>query len=150
MQQVKKSVKKLITQYQTRDPFMISDLQNILILNKKMPSQINGMAGLVLGQAFIVLNEGLSNIKRRFVCAHELGHHQLHPSESYRFLDENTFNIREKEEREANEFATYLLLEAHMVSEGYPLNIVAMKTGIPLKVLVDLDISSKEGGVVKT
>ena len=59
----------------------------------------------------IVLNRNLSSHKRRFTCAHELGHALLHPDEKTPKLSRLSLTSKLKIEREANEFATNLLID---------------------------------------
>lgn len=138
MRFVLKKVKHLINKYQTHDPYNIADHQNIRVLEKQLPDNIHGMAVKALRKKYIILNHDVPENSKSFICAHELGHHNLHPSESYRFLDENTFGLLEKDEREANEFAAYLLLNYDLILKQDSFNSMIAKTGIPGEIIKTL------------
>lgn len=70
-----------------------------------LPENIRGMAIKALRQRYIVLNEFMPFHEQRGVCAHELGHHNLHPGHSYQFIEEHSLFLPGRYEREANEFA---------------------------------------------
>lgn len=59
----------------------------------------------------IVLNRNLRSHKRRFTCTHELRHVLLRPDEKTPKLPTLSLTSKLKIEREANEFATHLLID---------------------------------------
>lgn len=95
------------------------------------------------GCRYIVINEGLDDITRAVVCAHELGHDMLHRELSAGGIRENTLLLSSnKTEREANLFAAAVLIpdeeiieEAEFCSDvaalakclGFPTEIVRYK-----------------------
>ena len=59
----------------------------------------------------IFINSVLSEVQRRFVLAHEIGHAVLHPKSSYFFINENNYVSKIKSEYEANIFAAEFLID---------------------------------------
>jgi Zn-dependent peptidase ImmA (M78 family) len=64
---------------------------------------------------FIVINEGISEPLQKIVCAHELGHDQLHRhlSKNQTLQEFAIYDMKSKPEYEANIFAAELLLPEH-------------------------------------
>lgn len=106
---IKLRVKNLIERCGTRNLFRICEKLNIEIVFIDL-GNVKGFYNSVLGNKFIVLNEKLNELSIKIVLAHELGHALLHSDRTTRFLLDYTKIIRtSKQEREANEFASYLL-----------------------------------------
>lgn len=103
---INKIIKKLVRQYDTQDPFKIAKEKGIVVLEVPL-GEINGFYHRANNIRIIYLNEALSDSKKRFTCAHELGHAILHPSLPSLSLSVTSYMIQR--ESEANEFATKLL-----------------------------------------
>jgi len=71
----------------------------------------------------IGVNSAHSTVRQRFTIAHELGHFELHPGKPtildhvvrVNFRDKNSNSASDKQEKEANRFAAYLLMPTEMV-----------------------------------
>ena len=91
--------------------------------------------------SYIFINNNLDETSQKFVCAHELGHSQLHPRVNTPFLRGNTFFSIDKIEIEANRFAVELLFPDEVLYEYENSNLsiyeVAAAYGVPDEV-VDL------------
>lgn len=92
------------------------------------------------GGRYIVINEGLDDRMKAVVCAHELGHDQLHRELSDGKIREKTlFLENSKTEREANLFAASLLIsDSEILSElenENSLEVLAAKLGFPREIV---------------
>ena len=100
----------LAERFCTRDPFEIADALGIILRRKNLGS-LQGLYFLAEDQPYILINERLCAEKQRMICAHELGHDQLHRSLCDAVFSEHTlFDRSGKPEIEANLFAADLLL----------------------------------------
>lgn len=112
MNKVMRSVKELISEYETAEPKDICEKMGIIILKTDLPNSVNGFTVKMKGITFIVLNDKLDRYALRFTMAHELGHIVLHEGMNSIDLSCNTSFYMSKYEREADCFAAYLLLNA--------------------------------------
>ncbi len=103
-------IQQLVKRYHTNCPFELAERLGIRISFESLGTETRGIYYPVLRRRFIVIDNSISAEWQRFVCAHELGHDRLHRGLAYYFIEKNSlFNVG-KLEREANEFATKLLL----------------------------------------
>ncbi len=72
-------VQKLINTYGTLDPFKLSEIQKIEVIHEYLGKFTWGYYSHINRISFIHIHESLSEAETRFTCAHELGHHYLHP-----------------------------------------------------------------------
>ena len=115
---IKTKVLRLCRRYHTRDPFVLAEQLNILVLKEPLGS-INGYYNQCYRQKFIHINEDLPPHRQKFTCAHELGHAVLHPKANTPFLRSNTLFCVSRLEKEANCFAAELLCPDEFLAE-YP------------------------------
>ncbi|MEH7342712.1 ImmA/IrrE family metallo-endopeptidase [Bacillus sp. JJ1532] len=107
---IKHIVNKITKQYQTNDPFELAALRNIHVIPWNLHPEIKGFYKYDKKNKYIVINNNLEESEQRFVCAHELGHSQLHPRVNTPFLRKSTLLSNDRIEREANRFAVELLM----------------------------------------
>lgn len=109
MRNIKEKVNNLIKEYNTTDVYELCNALNVIIKYDPLGSTkgyfLNTLEGF-----FIVLNCNLDEWERKVVLAHELGHFILHKENNICFLKNYTYNITNKSENEANEFASHLLI----------------------------------------
>ena len=103
----------LIEKFGTRDPFEIAERLGyyVKLINTKKQK---GFCKILLSNYFIFINANMSPQMQRMTCAHELGHLLLHRDalRSQIFLAEmELFNITDRRELEANQFAASLLID---------------------------------------
>ena len=116
IQDIVKTVKKLVRKYKTHDPYELAKCLNIIIL--KLPlGTLNGYYTKAYRQKFIVLNNDLSDEQERFTLSHEIGHAVLHPSTSTPFFKSTYLSVN-KLEIEANRFALELLIPDEMILQN--------------------------------
>ena len=107
-----KKSQALIERYGTRDPFEIADRLGYYVRLMNTRKQ-KGFCKILLGNCFIFINVNLSPQMKRMTCAHELGHLLLHKDTLKKevFLAEmELFDITDRRELEANQFAASLLI----------------------------------------
>lgn len=107
---IKDIVKKLTNKHKTNDPFVIAGSKNIQVLPWNLHPEIKGFYKYDKRNKYIFINNRLKDEEQKFVCAHELGHAQLHPRVNTPFLRSNTLLSVDRIEIEANRFAVELLM----------------------------------------
>lgn len=135
---IENTVKNLIKEHKTRDPFELARCLKIKILEEPLGKNIKGFYQLCPKNKVIHINENLSYEEKCFICAHELGHAILHAELNILFLERNTFCVKNKYETEANKFAAELMISNDIIKE-YPsyfnLEQIAMSEGLPIELL---------------
>lgn len=91
--------------FSTNDPFVIAESEHIEIIEKNMAGRLKE---LYFGD-YIILNAKLPLFKKRHYLAHALGHHFLHTGNRF-FFAKMRYLQNSKEEKQAEEFAAYLLM----------------------------------------
>ena len=123
----------LVHQYGTHDPFELTEYVGAEVYFADL-GELKGMYTDIQNHRFLVINNQLDEDTARIVCAHELGHDQLHRSlVSSAFLSEtDLFNPADRTEYEANQFAAELLLPddtvIQMAQEGMTIDEIAANT----------------------
>lgn len=135
----------LVKRCGTRDPFRIAKELGITVLDDcDNFGPLKGMYRIIKRNRFIFLNKDLSPEMKRIVCAHELGHDQLHRhlATSSGLQEFSLYDMRTKPEYEANIVAAEILLDTNEVLEyiynyGYTSEQIAraMNTDINLVAL---------------
>ena len=135
----------LVRTHETRDPFQLARELGVRIRYVDDFTKLKGMYRVIRGCRFIFLNSGLDERTLRIVCAHELGHDQLHRPLALAgaFQEFMLYDMSTRPEYEANVFATEVLLDSDDVLrlsfDGYDIeqiaramnsdiNLVALKT----------------------
>jgi len=125
------AVSKLVRKNKTNCPFTIARNLSITIYFEDLGNGTRGFYYRKLRRRFICIHKDLSDEWKRFVCAHELGHDRMHKGISRFFVDEHSFFLPGKLERQANEFAVTLLLSENKIEAGEPLHNLFLRSGIP-------------------
>ena len=109
----------LTSRFGTRDPFRIADELGINILYTDALKRLKGMYRVIKRNRFIILNNNNSEQLSRIVCAHELGHDQLHReyAKSQALQEFALYDMSTRREYEANVFAACLLLDDREILE---------------------------------
>lgn len=140
---IKEIVEDLIKKHGTNCPFQLAKILKIGILYEDLGSKL-GYYSKDYRFKFIHINQGLSNHKQLYVCAHELAHAIMHPEVNTPFLSQFTLFSISKIERQANTFAVELLMPDSLLQEYSEISLynVAARLGIPDK-LADLKEKKK-------
>lgn len=142
----------LISKYETRNPFEIAKALGVHILWTDEFTKLKGMYMIMKRNRFIVLNSNLDERTASIVCAHELGHDQLHRElAKLGGLQEFVlYDMSTRPEYEANIFAASLLLdESEMLDLIYNYNYDAeqiartMNSDINLVALKAAELTTK-------
>lgn len=142
----------LISKYETRNPFEIAKALGVHILWTDEFTKLKGMYMIMKRNRFIVLNSNLDERTASIVCAHELGHDQLHRElAKLGGLQEFVlYDMSTRPEYEANIFAASLLLdESEMLDLIYNYNYdaeqiaCAMNSDINLVALKVAELTTK-------
>ena len=109
----------LVKRCGTRDPFRIARELGVEVMFCPDFGPLKGMYRVIKRNRFIFLNEDLSPRMQRIVCAHELGHDQLHRNRAKgNSLQEfMLYDMTTKPEYEANIVAAEILLDTNEVLE---------------------------------
>jgi Zn-dependent peptidase ImmA (M78 family) len=121
-----------IKKHRTNNPFEIAKNRNIIIRYFPLGQTLGFYMKNVRHQV-ITINSDIEDYLKKFVCAHELGHAILHKDENTPFLHKNTLFSKDKIEREANEFAVYLLLHGENLEDYETKYDILRENGIPLE-----------------
>lgn len=128
---MKEIATKLVKRHKTNCPYTIANNLNINVSFEDLGDDTRGFYYRVLRRRYICIHKDLSDEWKRFVCAHELGHDRLHKGVSQFFVDEHSFFLPGKLERQANEFAVNLLLHGVTLEENDTVSSLLARTGIP-------------------
>ena len=103
----------LVRRCETRDPFRIADELGVEVLFCEDFGRLKGMYRVIKRNRFILLNKDLSDRMMRIVCAHELGHDQLHRNlaKDSAIREFMLYDMTTKPEYEANIVAAEILLD---------------------------------------
>lgn len=107
---IDQKINKLVKLYQTRNPFRIAKELKILVLEENL-EEIYGYYSMFNQIKIIHINSEMSEIEKYVTCGHELGHCILHPKENTPMLSKAALTSELKIEKEANYFATNLIVD---------------------------------------
>lgn len=110
---------KLVRICGTRDPFSIARQLGIEVLFCDDFGPLKGMYRVIKRNRFIFINKDLDEQMQIIVCAHELGHDQLHRdlAKGNAIREFMLYDMRTKPEYEANIVAAEILLDTDMILE---------------------------------
>ena len=120
MQVIKDIVSGLLENYGTLNPFELCDCLDIKILKSDLGNEIKGFFQRTpTGYEVIHINSEACEHEMKYICAHELGHAILHTSISLSFFIENSMQVKNKYEIQADKFAAELLIDYEIIDEVY-------------------------------
>ena len=145
---VKRIASAIASKYGTHNPFEITDLRGINVLDCPMKSTL-GYYTMYHRIQNIILNCNLPDALRPFVCAHELGHAICHADLNTQWLKANTLVSTNRIEREASTFAVELLLPDADLIENYATSLydLAKIAGIPSELVALKNFHRDKNGV---
>lgn len=103
----------LVRRFHTRDPFQIAEALGIEVLFCDDFGPLKGMYRVIKRNRFIFINKDLSERMQTIVCAHEIGHDQLHRNmaKTNAIQEFMLYDMATKPEYEANIVASEILLD---------------------------------------
>lgn len=137
--------RKLVTRCGTRDPFEIARQLGIEVMFCDDFGPLKGMYRVIKRNRFIFINKNMSERMQIIVCAHELGHDQLHRklAKTNALREFMLYDMTTRPEYEANIVAAEILLDTDEVLDyiynygytseqtaramGTDINLVALK-----------------------
>lgn len=143
---IKARANRLVRFYKTRNPFEMIKGMNVILVYYPLEG-VRGFYQYFQRNNIIYIDEKLSDIEKKFVLAHELGHMILHKKSNAIFMDTRTHFNTDRYENEADLFAMILLLSDESISEyqaeGFTTDQIARITGYHEK-LIELRLSKLE------
>lgn len=103
--------------FDTDNPFEIAD--NLGILYQFCDIDFEGCYMFIKNHRYIFIRKDLADSEMRMVMAHELGHAILHRKNNCYFIRNKTLLLNSKVEKEANLFASELLIPNEVILENY-------------------------------
>jgi len=135
---IKELVEHITKKHNTNDPFDLATKKNIHVILWNLHQEIKGFYKYNKRNKYIFINNNLDYNFQRFVCAHELGHSELHPRFNTPFMRSKTLFSVSRIEIEANTFAVELLMPDNelykMNDTNLTINEAANIYGIPKEV----------------
>ena len=110
---------KLLNRCRTRDPFEIAERIGIRIMFVDGLTELKGAYKIIKRNRWIFINSNLDDNTQKIICAHELGHDQLHRSiaKSGTLIEYMLYNTAQAHEYEANLFAAEILISDDDITE---------------------------------
>ncbi len=148
----------LISRFDTRNPFQIAKDLGINVVYWDGFNRLKGMYRVIKRNRYIFINNNLDRRTALIVCAHELGHDQLHRElgKGNGIQEFSLYNMTSRFEYEANVFTAELTLPddetIELIQDGYDseqiarslksdINLVALKVdnlvrgGLPFRTI---------------
>ena len=112
LEYITKKGAKLVQRYGTRDPFKIAKELGIKVMFVNDFEKLKGVYRVIKRNRWIFINANLSEWMQKVVCAHELGHDQLHRdfAKGDGLMEFVLYNMDSRPEFEANVLAAQILL----------------------------------------
>lgn len=110
--------RKLISRFQTNDPFQIASSLDYIVLFTPLHG-IRGFHQYIQRNHIIYIDDSLTEEQQRWVYAHELGHIFLHPHLNKMFMANHTYAVQSKYEVEADRFAACLCYPADYLRQEF-------------------------------
>ena len=138
---------KLVKKSGTRNPFRIAKDIGIKVMFVNDFEKLKGVYRVIKRNRWIFINSNLSERMQRIVCAHELGHDQLHRNlaNGNGMMEFVLYDTESRPEFEANVLASQVLLSdddvLELIHDGYDveqisrildsdINLVALKVSL--------------------
>lgn len=125
-----KKAKAIFDQYNTADPFQIAEHKDYVIMKREMPLELKGFTVKKYRIPVIHINSLYSEDEQEFTCLHEIGHIVCGHDDNAIFLLNNTTQVVNKYENEADDFACAMKLAPHSDDELSGLSLDQMASMI--------------------
>lgn len=113
---IRRIINKLKKKYNTSSPYELAECIDITVIIQPL-GNVWGIYKYIKRNKVIFINSVLSEIERRFVLSHKIGHAVLHPKSSCFFINQNNYTSKIKSEYEANIFAAEFLIDDLAVNQ---------------------------------
>ncbi|MEJ8785116.1 ImmA/IrrE family metallo-endopeptidase [Peptoniphilus sp. HCN-40583] len=134
-----KKANKIFRECGSADPLLIAEYKDYVIVRKKMPCQLKGFTLKKYRMPVIYINDLYSKNEQDFTCLHEIGHIVCGHDDNAIFLLNNTSQVVNRYENEADDFACALKLLSFDRGEIEHLNIkqISALSGIDEAILLN-------------
>lgn len=128
---IREKVSDIIKKYKTRNPYELAEALNVILLIVPLKG-VNGFYNYYKRNHIIYINEALSSTDREIVLSHELGHLFLHGKTNTIYLNTYTDVVTSRFEKEADTFASELLISDDTILEykDYTIEKLAKLVGV--------------------
>ena len=109
-------IANLLKEHETRNPYKIAKELGIVVIEEEL-GEVFGYYNRFKRIKFVHINSRLIGREKLITCAHELGHAVCHPDENTPALTRSNLVSEYKIEKEANYFATKLLIDGSHVDD---------------------------------
>lgn len=123
----------------TTNPFSIAEKKGYPVIETSMPMELRGFTTKNFRIPVIFINDNYSENDKEFTCLHEIGHVACGHGDNSIFLKNNTNQVINKYENEADDFACALRLLSFDLEDLKQLNIeqISSLAGIDETVLLN-------------
>ena len=134
-EQLSRVGEKLVKRCGSRDPFEIARQLGINVMLCDNFGSLKGMYRVIKRNRFIFLNNSLDENMLRIVCAHELGHDQLHRNMAkttpiHEFM---LYDMKSKPEYKANIVVAEILMDSNEVLRYISMSMDTQPSGSPVR-----------------
>ena len=143
---------QLVKRCDTRDPFKIAKELGIKVMFVDEFEKLKGVYRVIKRNRWIFINSNLPERMQRIVCAHELGHDQLHRelAKGDGLMEFVLYDMDSRPEFEANVLASQILLPDDEVLEhiynGYDAEQIARMMGSDINLVALKDATLNQQG----
>lgn len=132
-----KKAKAIFDQCGTADPFKIADNKDYVVMKREMPLELKGFTVKKYRIPVIHINSLYSEDEQEFTCLHEIGHIVCGHDDNAIFLLNNTTQVVNKYENEADDFACAMKLAPYSDDElsGLSLDQVASMINVDMEII---------------
>ena len=111
-------VDRLLKEFGTRDPFELARALGITVKYGEL-IRLKGFFCFISDSRYIAINVNIPKAEAALICAHELGHDQLHRDmmPAIKFMKDETLFSTAKVEHEADIFAANLLIPDDLIAK---------------------------------
>lgn len=139
MNRAVKKARTLFNSCGTADPYQIANYKDYIVIKKEMPLELKGFTLKKFRVPVIYINNLFSESEQEFICLHEIGHIVCGHDDNVIFLLNNTTQIVNKYENEADDFACVMKLLSLEVGDSSELDSKTLEslTGIKRNTLLN-------------
>lgn len=139
MERALKKARKIYKTCGTTNPFSIAEKKGYLVIEKNMPMELRGFTTKIFRIPVIFINDKYSYNDKEFTCLHEIGHIVCGHDDNAIFLLNNTSQVVNRYENEADDFACALRLLSFDLEDIKLLNIkqISALSGIDEAILLN-------------
>lgn len=113
---IKQLADRTAAKYRTRDPYELARALDVIVIDTPLQG-VRGFCHRISRCKIIYIDNSLDDWQRRIVCAHELGHLLMHKDLNRIYMDNHTYLLSSRYEREADKFAVCYLYDDDYIQQ---------------------------------